>query len=323
MPRGRVTVVASAALPIDIRPILGDEVSLVAPAVGSMSREELLPELAHARALISLLDVAVDEALLEAAPKLRLVANFAVGYDNVDVAAATRRRVLVSNTPDVLTNATADLAFALLLAAARRLLEGDRLARSGAWTGWKPDLLLGRELAGATLGLVGFGRIAQAVARRARGFDMKIVYAAPRPRPEASALEARQVPLDTLWSSADFISLHCPLTPATTHLVDTAALRAMKSTAILVNTARGGCIHEGALAEALSRGEIAGAGLDVFENEPAIHPALVASDRVVLAPHVGSATTYARTRMAEICAEAVRSVARGEAPATLVNPEAL
>jgi len=312
--------VCSAALPIDIRPILGPGVALHIPPRGSLSRAELTAALGEADALIALLDVAVDESLLGAAPRLRVVANHAVGYDNVDVAAATRRGIVVTNTPDVLTDATADFTFALILAAARRLGEGEVLARSGAWLGWAPDQLLGQSVAGRTLGVIGFGRIGQAVARRAAGFAMNVLYTSPR---EVAGAAARRVALDELLAAADVVSLHCPLTAETRHIIDRAALAKMKPTAVLVNTARGPCVDEEALAAALEHGTIAGAGLDVFENEPSIHPALLASRKVVLAPHLGSATLEARGGMARMCAEAVAAVLAGRRPAHPVNPEVL
>ncbi len=312
--------VCSAALPIDIRPILGSDVALHIPPRGSFSRAELAAALREADGLIALLDVAVDAALLDAAPRLRVVANHAVGYDNVEVAAATRRGILVTNTPDVLTDATADFTFALILAAARRLGEGEALARSGAWPGWAPDQLLGQSIAGRTLGVIGFGRIGQAVARRAAGFAMEVVYTSPR---AVAFAGAERAPLPALLAASDVVTLHCPLTPETRHLIDGAALARMKPTAVLVNTARGPCVDEGALAAALERGTIAGAGLDVFENEPSIHPGLLASRRVVLAPHLGSATLEARGGMARLCAEAVAAVLAGRRPAHLVNPEVL
>jgi glyoxylate reductase len=313
--------VCSAALPIDIRPILGPGVALHIPPRGSFTRAELTADLREAEALIALLDVAVDGALLEAAPRLRVVANHAVGYDNVDVAAATERGIVVTNTPDVLTDATADFTFALILAAARRLGEGEVLARSGGWTGWAPDQLLGQSIAGRTLGIIGFGRIGQAVARRAAGFDMDVVYSAPREVRSAGA--TRRVELGELLAVSDVVTLHCPLTPATRHIIDGDALARMKPSAVLVNTARGPCVDEGALAAALERGTIAAAGLDVFEKEPSIHPGLVASRKVVLAPHLGSATLEARGGMARLCAEAVAAVLAGRRPAHPVNPEVL
>lgn len=314
-------VVSSAALPIDVRPLLGDGAQLRIPASGSMPRAELLAAVGEAEALISLLDVSVDDELLDRAPRLRVVANCAVGFDNVDVAACTARRIAVCNTPDVLTEATADFTFALLLAAARRLPEGEALVRSGNWRGWAPDLLLGEAVARRTLGIVGLGRIGQAVARRARGFAMEILYTGSAKPEAATPLGAEHVPLEELLGRSDYVSLHCPLRPDTRHLIDQHALARMKKSAFLINTARGGCVDEAALADALDRGVIAGCGLDVFEREPEVHPRLLASSRAVLAPHLGSATTDARGAMARLCGEAVRAVLTGERPRHLVNPE--
>jgi glyoxylate reductase len=313
-------VVSSAALPFDVAPLLGDA-SLRAPAAGHLDRAALLRQVADADALIALLSDRVDDELLAAAPRLRVVANFAVGFDNVDRDAATRRGVVCTNTPDVLTEATADFAFALLLAAARRVVEGDRLVRDGAWTGWAPGHHLGADVGGRVLGIVGLGRIGAAVATRARGFSMPILYCGPREVADADALGARRVPRQALLAESDFVSLHCPLTDDTRHVIDADALAAMKPTAILVNTARGGCVDEPALARALAAGQIAGAGLDVFAAEPAVDPELLAGDRVVLAPHAGSATTTARKAMAQICANSVRAVLDGRRPDAVINPE--
>ncbi len=314
---------STSALPFDVRAELGAGAALVEPETGRIDRRELAAALGEADALLATVRDRIDDELLAAAPRLKIVANIAVGYDNVDVAAASRRGVLVTNTPDVLTDATADLAFALLLAAARRLGEGERLLRAGGWTGWELGQLLGQDVAGRTLGLVGLGRIGAAVAARARGFSMRILYTSRRDAAAAEALGARRVPLDELFAESDFVSLHCPLTPKTRHLIDRDALAAMKSTAILVNTARGACVDEEALADALSRGAIAGAGLDVFEEEPRVHPGLLACERAVLAPHVGSATTAARRRMVELSARAVASALAGQTPETALNPEVM
>ncbi len=310
---------SSAALPYDVEGFLGDAATYRAPAFGRMQRDELLAAIGEADALISLLRDRIDDELLDAGPQLKVVANCAVGYDNVDLQAAVRRGIPVTNTPGVLTDATADFAFALLLAAARRVVEGDAMVRSGTWTGWEPGQLLGAPVAGATLGIIGMGRIGQAVARRARGFDMAVLYAGPRP--VADAGDARFVDLDELLDQSDFVSLHCPLSPQTTHVIDAAALARMKPTAIVINTARGPCIDEAALAGALAAGQIGGAGLDVFEREPEVTEALRVSGRAVLAPHAGSATTTTRARMAEICAQAVRDVLAGRRPETVINPE--
>jgi glyoxylate reductase len=311
MPR----VVVTSPLAIDVRPLLAGHD--VFGGDRRLERAELLRAVADADALICLLSDRVDEELLAAAPRLRVVADHAVGVDNIDLGACARRGVAVAHTPDVLTDATADLAFALVLAVARRVVEGDALARSGTWGGWEPGQLLGADVAGRTLGLVGFGRIGQAVARRGLGFGMRVLYAAPTPRPVAGATHA---PLDQLLEEADFVSLHCPLTPATRGLIGAAELARMKPTAILVNTARGPIVDEAALAAALRAGRLAGAGLDVYAEEPRVPEALRAEPRAVLLPHIGSATHTARARMAELCAEAVREILAGGRPANLVLP---
>lgn len=314
-------VVASAALPLEVAPILGSGVGYVEPPQGHLSRAELLAAVGGADGLICLLTDRIDGELLATAPRLRVVANFAVGYDNVDVAACTARGVAVTNTPDVLTEATADFAFALLLAAARRVAEGDALVRGGRWTGWEPGQHLGASVSGATLGIIGLGRIGRAVARRAAGFDMPVLALASGRNHADDPPGVDRVSLDQLLARADFVSLHCPLTDETHHIIDAGALLSMKPTAVLVNTARGPCVDEAALGAALAAGQLAGAGIDVFEHEPEVHPALLASPRAVLAPHAGSATYTARRRMGEICANAVRSALAGERPPTVINPE--
>jgi glyoxylate reductase len=286
-------------------------------------REELLRQAARADALLTLLTDRVDAALLDVAPRLRIVSNMAVGYDNIDVAAATARGVLVANTPGVLTETTADFAFALLLAAARRVVEGDRLARSGGWSTWHPSFLLGHDVYGATLGIVGLGAIGRALARRARGFAMRLLYFDSQRRPELEAeLDARFVPLDTLLRESDFVSLHVPLTIETRHLIGRRELGLMKPSAILINTSRGGVVDQQALCEALRSRGIAGAGLDVAEVEPV--PAgdpLLHLDNLTLTPHVASASVATRARMADMAADAILCVLRGEKPANLVNPQ--
>lgn len=285
--------------------------------------EELRSLVAGADAVITLLSDRVDAGLLDAAgPSLRVVANYAVGYDNVDVAACRARGVAVANTPGVLNDATADLTWALLLAVARRVLEGHALAASGRWRGWHPLQLLGTPLHGRRFGVVGLGRIGVAAARRARGFGMEVVYH-NRSRNEAAEAElgAQLLPIHELLATSDVVSLHCPLTEATRHLIDAEALARMKSDAILVNTARGEVVDEGALAVALREGRIGGAGLDVFEEEPRIDPALVTAPNVVLTPHLGSATTRAREAMARLASEAVVAVLAGlEVPHLVVPP---
>ena len=286
-------------------------------------REELLRGVSGAQAAITLVSDKVDEEFLDrAGESLRVVANYAVGYDNIDVAACARREVLVTNTPDVLTDATADQAFMLLLAVARRALEGHRLVASREWQGWHPLQLLGRDVSGATLGIVGMGRIGSAVARRAAGFGMRILYHNRRRRPEVEQQlgAVYQEDLDGLLEGSDFISLHAPLTDQTHHLIDARALALMRSHAILVNTSRGALVDEVALVEALRTGSIWGAGLDVFEEEPRVAEGLVDLENVLLAPHLGSATDATRREMARLCAEAVIEVLSGELPANLVQP---
>lgn len=318
-------VVVSSVLPVDVRQWLGRGTDVVAPERGAMSRPQLLEAVAGADGLVCLLSDRIDEELLGRAPRLRVVGNYAVGTDNIDVRAATRRGVVVANTPDVLTYATADLTMALLCATARRIPEGDALVRSGNWTGWEPGQLLGAEIWGQRLGLIGFGRIGRAVAVRARGFDMRVTYTAPHRAPAAveAAVPATWLPLEQLLAESDFVSLHCPLDATTRGLIGAAQLAQMKRTAFLINTARGACVDETALAAALEAGTIAGAALDVFVDEPRVPERLRAHPRVVLTPHVGSATAQARARMAELAARAVGAVLAGERPANIVNPEVL
>jgi glyoxylate reductase len=281
------------------------------------TRNELLEGARRADALVTLLSDRVDGELLDACPRVRVVANYAVGFDNIDVPAATERGVWVANTPDVLTAATADLTMGLLLAVARRLREGERMVREGRFDGWAPNMLLGLELSGATLGIVGFGRIGQAVGERARAFGMRVLYTSRSERAPSGA--ARRVPLPELLREADVVSVHCPLGPDTHHLLDAEALGAMKSGALLINTARGPIVDEAALATALERGHLGGAGLDVYENEPEVHPALLERDDVVLVPHLGSATVSTRRRMAELALGSALAVLRGDPPTHPVN----
>lgn len=287
-----------------------------------LTDEELRAACAGASAVLATGLDRIDEALLDAAgPQLRVVANIAVGYDNVDVRAAAVRGVVVTNTPDVLTDDTADMAFALLLAAARRVAEGDRMIRRvGPWT-WTPTFMLGARVTGATLGIVGFGRIGQAVARRARGFGMSVRFASRSAAPEAveRELAATRCPLEELLETCDFVSLHCPLTERTRHLIGAAELRSMKPTAILINTARGAVVDERALAAALRDGVIAGAGLDVFEREPHVERLLLECGSAVLVPHLGSATHDTRAAMADLAAENVILTLTGRPPRTPVT----
>jgi glyoxylate reductase len=285
--------------------------------------EELHAAVAGADAVLTLLHDRVDDAFLDAAgPGLRVVANVAVGYDNVDVPACARRGVVATNTPGVLTDATADLAFALILMATRRLGEGERLVRSGARWSWSMFFLLGMGLQDKLLGIVGLGQIGTATARRARAFGMRIAYtgrrrAAPELERELDATFVES--LDALLERADVVSLHCPLTPGTHHLIDARRLARMRPTAYLVNTTRGPVVDEAALADALSDGVIAGAGLDVFEREPEVHPGLLELENVVLIPHLGSATVETRTAMGVLAAQNALAVLAGEAPLTPIT----
>jgi glyoxylate reductase len=267
--------------------------------------------------------VRVSEEVLAHAPKLRVVANVGVGYDNVDVAACTRRRIVVTNTPGVLTETTADLAFALLMAVARRVVEGDRVVRGGRWQRWEWGMLWGADIFGKTLGLYGFGRIGQAMARRGRGFSMRILYHDVLRAPEAVERElgAEFVHREALLQESDFLSLHVPLTPDTQHLIRAPELALMRPTAFLINTARGKVVDEEALVQALQAKRIAGAGLDVFEHEPQLHPALKEMPNVVLMPHVGSATGETRLKMALLAAENLLAALQGHRPPNVVNPD--
>ena len=287
-------------------------------------REEVLRQVKDKEALVCLLTEKVNDELLQAAPKLKIAANVAVGFDNIDVVACTKRGVVATNTPGVLDETTADLAWTLLMAVARRLLEGDGLARSGNWKGWDLDQLVGTDVWGKTLGIVGFGRIGRAMARRASGFQMKVIYtdavrAAPNVEKELGA-EYRD--MNALLAEADFISLHTPLLPETRGLFNAEKFERMKRTAFLINTSRGPVVNEGDLVAALESGKIAGAALDVFEKEPAIHPGLRRAD-VVLAPHIASASLETRTKMAVMAAENVVALLQGRRPANLLNPEVL
>ena len=290
----------------------------------AIPRADLLELVGGADAILTLLHDRVDEELLEAAgPQLRCVANVAVGYDNVDVEAAARRGIVVTNTPGVLDDATADLTMALVLAATRRVTEGDRLIRSGRPWIWGMSFMLGSDLRGKLLGIVGLGGTGRRVAERARAFGMEIAYHSRHPAPDevVAELEADRLPLDELLARADVLSLHCPLTPETRHLIGEAELAAMKPSAVLINAARGPVVDESALARALATGEIAAAGLDVYEHEPRVEPALLELENVVLAPHLGSATVETRTAMAELAARNAISVLRGAGPLTPVAPQ--
>ncbi len=288
-------------------------------------RDELLKRVADKDALVCLLTEKVDEELLAAAPKLRVAATVSVGYDNIDVAACTRHKVIAAHTPGVLDETTADFAWTLLMAIARRLVEGDTWMRSGRWPGWDLDQLLGGDVWGKTLGIIGFGRIGRGVARRARGFQMRVLYhdGAGAPADVEKQLNAELVDLDRVLRESDFVSLHVPLLPETRHLISTQAFEKMKRTAYLINTSRGPVVDEAALAAALENKRIAGAALDVYEFEPKVSSALVARNDVILAPHMASASIETRTRMAVMAAtNAVRAV-EGLRPPNALNAEAL
>lgn len=288
-------------------------------------REVLEQEAARADGLLTMLSERVDEALLEKAPNLKVVANLAVGYDNIDVASCTRRGILVTNTPRVLTETTADLAFALLMAAARRIVEADRLVREGRWKSWAPMFMTGQDVHGATIGIIGMGAIGTAVARRARGFDMKILYHDPYRREDVEReLGAEYRDLDSLLRESDFVVTMTPLTPQTRGLIGERELSLMKPSAVLVNPSRGGVVDEDALYRALKEGRLWAAGLDVFAQEPvpADHPLLTLPNVVVL-PHIGSASIPTRKAMARLCAENLIAALTGGNPPTPVNAEVL
>ena len=288
-----------------------------------MGRDALLNSVADADGLLCMITDRIDEELLERAPRLKVVANFGVGYNNIDIEAAARRGVKVTNTPGVLTECTADLAMALILAVGRRIVESDRHTREGRFQFWAPFHFLGHEVSGATLGIFGMGRIGQAVAHRARGFDMAVLYhnRTRLPPDRERALGAKWVEQDRLLEHSDYVSLHVPLTPDTHHLIGAAALKRMKHSAFLINTSRGPVVDEAALLVALQRGCIAGAGLDVYEYEPVLTPGLTELDNVVLLPHVGSATMTTRRRMAAMAVDNLLAGLEGGVPPNWVNAE--
>jgi glyoxylate reductase len=298
----------------------------VSPDDRPLETQELHDAVSGADIAVTLLHDKVDDAFLDAAgEQLRAVCNVAVGFDNIDVPAATKRGVLITNTPGVLTEATADLAMTLILAATRRIGEGERLIRNREPWSWHMFMLLGMGLQDKTLGVVGMGQIGVALARRAKAFGMQIVYSDARPASDEVERElgARRVELDELLRTADVVSIHAPLMDSTRHLINAETLGLMKETAYLVNSARGPIVDEAALVDALKAGQIAGAGLDVFENEPETHPGLIELDNVVLLPHLGSATIETRTAMGVLAAKNAVAVLNGEQPPTPVNPEVL
>jgi glyoxylate reductase len=319
------SVFISNVLPQEARALIPPDFTIDYNASDTpLPKAELIRRLKGKDALICHIISTIDDDVLTGAPGLKAVCNVAVGFNNIDVEACKRRGVVVTNTPDVLTETTADFAWALLMAAARRVVEADRFARSGQWTRWQWDLLWGNDVYGKTLGIVGFGRIGRAVARRALGFNMRILYH-DTVRADAAAereLKATYMDRDALLRESDFVSLHTLLIPQTRHLINETTLRLMKKTAILVNAARGPIVDEAALVRALTEGWIAGAGLDVFEEEPKIHPGLLALDNLALTPHIGSASRATRLRMATRAAENCVTALEGRRPPNLVNPEA-
>ncbi|REJ84566.1 MAG: D-glycerate dehydrogenase [Acidobacteria bacterium] len=314
-------IVVSRPLPPDVLARLGEHGSVEVLDVGDDERPTALRRrLAEAEALVCCVTERVDERLLEAAPALRVVANVAVGYDNIDVEAARRRGVTVTNTPDVLSETTAEFALALILATLRRVCEADRFVRSGRWQEWDPQLLVGHDLGGATVGIVGLGRIGGCLARRLRhGFGCRILYWGRRRCDWAEReLDARRAEREELLSESRVVSLHLPLDDETRHWIGERELAAMRPDAVLINTARGGVVDEEALVQALRSERIWGAGLDVFANEPTVHDGLLEHPRVVLAPHIGSASERTRRRMAELAADNVIAVLTGQVPPTPV-----
>jgi glyoxylate reductase len=279
-----------------------------------MSPAELQARVADKEGIVCLFTDAITGDVMNAASRLKVIANVAVGYNNIDVAAATARGIIVTNTPDVLTDATADLTWALILDITRRVSEGDRLIRRGAWKGWAFDFMLGNDLNGKTLGIVGLGRIGRAVATRAVPFGLRVIHSSGQPNPGTGA-----VAIDRLLATADIVSIHCPLTPQTRHLINQAALARMKRSAFLINTSRGPVVDEAALAWALKNRIISGAALDVYEDEPNVHPDLLTLENVVLVPHLGSASTETRTAMADLAVRNAIAVLTGQSPLTPVS----
>jgi glyoxylate reductase len=294
--------------------LLSSRVALTCnPHDRALTPDELRRMIVGQHGLVAMLTDRIDRTVLDVAPTLRVVANYAAGYNNIDLVAARARGIVVTNTPGVLTDATADLTWALILGITRHLGEGERLVRGGRWAGWEPTQLLGLDLPGAVLGLVGMGRIGRAVASRAKAFGMSVVFTARRPMADLDP-DWRAASLPDLLATADVVSLHVPLTEQTHHLIGATQLALMKATAYLVNTSRGAVIDEAALADALEAGRIAGAGLDVYEQEPRIHPRLVSSERALLLPHLGSATTETRERMGLMAIENLLAALEGRRP---------
>ena len=280
----------------------------------ALTPDQLLSRVRDKQGIVCLLTDAITPDVMDAAPGLKVVANVAVGYNNIDIAAASARGIVVTNTPEVLTEATADLAWALIMDVTRRVSEGDRLIRRDGWKGWALDFMLGTELSGKTLGIIGYGRIGRAVAARAVPFGLRVIHSDVQAVPGSGA-----IPIDRLLATSDIVSIHCPLTPETRHLINQAALARMKRSAYLINTSRGPVVDEKALAWALKNGIISGAGLDVYEDEPNVHRDLMTLENVVLAPHLGSATMETRTAMADLAVRNAIAVLTGQSPLTPVS----
>ena len=315
-------ILVSARMPEEVLTLLAQDHDLeVHKEDRPMEPRALIRSIEDKNGLLCTIYDRVNSDLLEHAPNLKMIASYSVGFDHIDVQASTRKGILVSNTPDVLTDATADLAFALIMATSRRVVEGDRRTRTGQFKSWAPQLFLGQEVTGKTLGIVGLGRIGKAVAKRAAGFDMKILYHnRTRLYPSAEkSLHVSYAPLDTLIKDSDIVTLHVPLSPQTRHLIGPRELELMKPSAYLINTARGAVVDEKALVQALRTDTIRGAGLDVYEDEPNLSPGLADLDNVVLLPHVGSATIETRTKMAVMAAENLLAGLRGERPPNCLN----
>lgn len=312
---GMATIVVTLTIPAPGPGILGSAGRVVIrQGRDTLGEDQLIDLLQGADALVSMLTDPVTERVLRTCPTVKVVGNFAVGTDNIDLDAASRLGVWITNTPGVLTDATADLTMALLLAVTRRVVEGDKLVRAGNFDRWAPDFMLGTSLHGKRLGIVGPGRIGSAVARRAVAFGMEICYTARTPHPEAATHEWKRLGLDELLRSSHVVSIHTPLTPETYRLLDERAISLMRRDAVLINTSRGEVVDERALGEALAERRILGAGLDVFENEPAVHPSLLDLDNVVLSPHLGSATIETRSEMARVVCTDVARVLLGKPP---------
>ena len=315
-------VLVTARMPEEVLSLIGRDHQVESyDADPPLDRQKLLRRIAGQEGLLCTITDRIDAEVLDRAPALKVIANYGVGFEHIDVDAATRRGIPVTNTPGVLTETTADLAFALILATARRVVAGDQRVRQGKFKYWAPLLFLGQEVNGKTLGIIGMGRIGQAVARRAAGFGMKLLYhSRTRLSPaEEQELGASFQPLETLLREADFVTLHVPLTPHTRHLIGSRELELMKNSAYLINTARGPVVDEAALVAALRQGQIRGAGLDVYEKEPELCPGLADLENVVLLPHLGSATVETRTRMALMAAENLLAGLRGDPPPNCLN----